>query len=83
MQYYVIQIEHYNDGTKNSYGIYTFDELDAALASLYQRMASGIKNEKVSLELCQILTSGGSVQRIERWVEPAPEPEPVDEEQGV
>lgn len=73
MKYFVFVHEMYNDGTKDSPAIYTFESESEdgarkeAIASYHGKMSNGMKNSKISHILCQVIQSNGNTIRSEEW----------------
>lgn len=65
MKYYVIEITKYNDGTKDAYGVYAKDSEMDAVQLFHQKLASAMKAENISFELCQVINDYGVVVKTE------------------
>lgn len=74
MKYYVIEITKYNDGTKDAYGVYAKDTETDAVALFHQKLASAMKAENISFELCQVINDYGVVVKTEYYENITPEP---------
>lgn len=73
MKYYVVEIQTFVDGTKDSVGIYTFDTKIEAEASFHTRMGGAMKNANVKSENLFVLNSANGVERTELYVRPVVE----------
>lgn len=65
MKYYVIEITKYNDETKDAYGVYAKDSEMEAVQLFHQKLASAMKAENISFELCQVINDYGVVVKTE------------------
>lgn len=67
MKFYVIEITTYVDGSKDSYGIYPFEDKTLALASYHQKMSSAMKNENYKTEQILIVNSANGIEAIDMF----------------
>ena len=67
MKFYLIEITTYTDGTKDSVGVYTYDDLTSALSNFHKKLGGAMGNEKYKSELCQVINSFGAIQAVEFW----------------
>lgn len=79
MKYYVIEITKYNDGTKDAYGVYAKDTETDAVQLFHQKLASAMKAENISFELCQVINDYGVVIKTE-YYEKTTTPKPSEDE---
>lgn len=68
MKYYLTEITTYVDGTKDSYGVYAFEDKTAAIAMFHQKMAGAMKNANYASELLCVMDSDGNTVRCEKFV---------------
>lgn len=70
MKYYVMVEISYNDGTKDSLAIYSYDILDDALSSFHRNLGSWIQKENVAHILCMVIDYYGATIKNEFWDRP-------------
>lgn len=74
MEYFVIEITKYNDGTKDAYGIYAKDTETEAVQLFHQKLSGAMKASNISFELCQVINNYGVVVKTEYYENATPEP---------
>lgn len=67
MEYYVILIKKYNDGTADKKSLYVYETLDEAVASFHSQLGGAVGASTVSSILCQVVNSVGGTIRSEYW----------------
>lgn len=72
MKYYVIEITKYNDGTKDSYGVYAKDSENEAVQVFHQKLSGAMKATNVAFELCQVINDYGVVVKTEYYENTTP-----------
>lgn len=72
MKYYLVEIIDYNDGTKSSPAIYTYETKDEAIARFHKELGGWMSKENVSHILCMVTNSEGGIYKNESWIRPIP-----------
>lgn len=80
MEYYLVQVQQFNDGKAEARGLFAYAKYEDALAAYHSVMFSSISDPTIKSVLCEIINETGRQERYEYWVRPVePEPEPVEE----
>lgn len=83
MRYYLIEIIQYNDGTKESPSIYSYDSLDAAVSKFHKELGGWGYGQKENVKhvLCMVINSEGGIYENKSWTAPEVEESeiPVEE----
>lgn len=80
MKCYLIEVITYNDGTKESPAIYSYETKDEAIARLHTELGSWMKKDNVAHILCMVTNSEGGVYKNESWTAPIKVTEKSSEE---
>ena len=75
MKFYLLETIEFNDETKDSVGVYTYETKDEAIARFHKELGGWMVKENVSHVLCVVLNSEGSTYAKESYYKPEPEPE--------
>lgn len=67
MEYYIVLVKKYNDGTATKKSIYSYDTLDEAVASFHSQLAGTVGADTIDSVLCQVVNSVGGTVRSEYW----------------
>lgn len=67
MEYYVILIKKYNDGTADKKSLYVYEMLDEAVAAFHSQLGGAVGASTVDSILCQVVNSVGGTIRSEYW----------------
>lgn len=67
MEYYVILVKKYNDGTADKKSLYVYETLDEAVASFHSQLGGAVGASTVESILCQVVNSVGGTLRSEYW----------------
>lgn len=79
-KYYVIEISVMKeDPTKDTKGIYTYDDINKAIGTFHSKLGSAMKSDAFLSELVMVIDDNGAVIKSEKYVAPIPEPEPIEE----
>lgn len=77
MKYYALIIKTYNDGTDDKTSLYTYDNLDDAIAMAHTQYGQNIGADTISSVMSTVINSVGGqhAQHTLYWSVPAEEPE--------
>ncbi len=67
MEYYVILVKKYNDGTADKKSLYVYQTLDEAVASFHAQLGGAVGASTVDSILCLVVNSVGGTIRSECW----------------
>lgn len=67
MEYYVILVKKYNDGTADKKSLYVYQTLDEAVASFHSQLGGAVGASTIDSILCLVVNSVGGVIRSEHW----------------
>lgn len=67
MNYYVVLIKTYNDGTADKKSLYTYSTLDEAVASYHSALGGAIAAETIMSIMCMVINSVGGVHETSYW----------------
>lgn len=68
MKFYLFEAASYQDGSKDSLGVYTYDALNPAKAAFYSKMGGAMKNSNYKSELLSVMDEEGRQYLTERYV---------------
>ena len=57
----IIEVTTFNDGTKPSQGIYSYEDDNEAIANFYTKFGGMMKLDKVQTEMCMVITEQGEI----------------------
>lgn len=66
--YKLIELTNYNDGTKPSQGIYTYDTQEEAVANFHTKLGGAMKNAIYESEMLLVIDITGAVIEHKYWV---------------
>lgn len=71
MKYYTLVIKTYNDGTDDKTSLYTYDNLDEAIATAHTQFGQNVGAETIKSIMCTIINSVGGQfpSHTLRWTE--------------
>lgn len=69
-RYYLIEVIQYNDGTKESSAVYSYDTLDEAVSRFHKELGGWMTKENVAHILCIVTNSEGGIYKNESWTAP-------------
>ena len=78
MEYYLMQVQQFNDGKAEALALFRYEKYEDALAAYHSVMFSSISDTTIKSVLAEIVNETGRQERYEYWVRPV-EPEPVEE----
>lgn len=67
MEYYVILVKKYNDGTADKKSLYVYQTLDEAVASFHSQLGGAVGASTIDSILCLVVNSVGGTIRSEYW----------------
>ena len=76
MKFYLLETIEFNDETKDSVGVYTYETKDEAIAHFHKELGGWMAKKNVSHILCVVLNSEGATYAKESYYKPEPEPAP-------
>ena len=83
MKYYVVEVIQYNDGQKDSPAIYSYDDVNKAIARFHKDLGAWMVKPEVKHMLVMVVNDEGGVYKNETYTAPVieeAEPEtPVEE----
>lgn len=59
MKYYTLVIKTYNDGTDDKTSLYTYDNLDEAMAMAHTQFGQNVGSETIRAIMCTVINSVG------------------------
>lgn len=79
---YLVEVTTYNDGTKDAYGLYPFEDYNEAVSRFHTKMGGAMKKgSNIKTEMCAIVDESGITLRNEYYIAIVPAPDPVPEEE--
>lgn len=73
MKYYYLITISFNDDTKDSVAVYTYDDLDTAKATYHTQHGSWMKKENTDHILSLVTSEKGGIFVNDSWYRPKPE----------
>lgn len=70
MEYYLMQVQQFNDGKAEARALFAYEKYEDALAAYHSVMFSSISDTTIKSVLAEIVNETGRQERYEYWVRP-------------